>query len=324
MKKFEERINLNTSLDVLSKEICKSYGFGDFSSSKLIKIGYEDYNFILTTIDNEKYLVKIFSTLRSDEDAINLANRACVGYENGVSCPKIYKINGNTLLKLTIDDVIYRIMVMEYIDGKDFYSLGHLPNKKELALIGQELAKLNSIEYKPPFIYDRWAIVNFEKEYKELRDIVEDEYKPIIDEAYRHFSSCDLTKLQYGFVHGDIIETNVMKSKDNIYFIDFSVSNYLPRIVDLAVTICDLCLDIDNVELSKERTRIFLNSYESISPLTTYEKECLYYFIEAHQSITILETTREQLWENNDSEENKIFLYKGKKGLKIVLSEKLF
>ena len=52
---------------------------------------------------------------------------------------------------------------------------------------------------------------------------------------------------------------------------------------------------------------------------SNYEKECLRKFIVCHQAITILETIREKELENNDSDENEIFLQKGKQGLRIVL-----
>ena len=91
-------------------------------------------------------------------------------------------------------------------------------------------------------------------------------------------------------------------------FIDFSVSNYLPRIVDLAVTICDLCLDLDDIKESQIRASKFINAYEKVSPLSDYERECLKKFIVCHQAITIIETTREKKIEKNDSQENEIFL----------------
>ena len=150
------------------------------------------------------------------------------------------------------------------------------------------------------------------------------EDKFFIDKAFNRFIKCNFKNLIYGFVHGDIIETNVIKNKNNkLYFIDFSVSNYQPRIVDLAVTICDLCLDLKNIEESKQKIKIFLNAYEKKSPLTNYEKECLQTFIICHQAITVLETTREKYLENNTSAENEKYLLKGKQGLQIVLNENL-
>ena len=95
----------------------------------------------------------------------------------------------------------------------------------------------------------------------------------------------------------------------------------MPRIVDLAVTICDLCLDLENIEVSKTMAKKFIFAYEQVSTLSSYEKDCLRKFIVCHQAITILETIREKKLENNDSEENEIFLQKGKRGLRIVLDD---
>ena len=322
MKYFEERINLKHPLETLSIEICKRYSLGDFIDNNLIEIGYEDYNYILTTTKG-KYVVKVFSNERTDDMAFQLAKRATVAFENGVSCPKIFKTeNDESLLVLTIGGVKFRILVMEYIEGKDFYSLKVLPNEIELEKIATQLAKLNNIDYRPNFIYDRWAIVNYKQEYDKNIYLVEDEDKPLVDLALKAFNSCDFTKLKYGFVHGDIIETNVIRNKNGeMFFIDFSVSNYLPRIVDLAVTICDLCLDLDNINESKIRSTKFINAYEKVSPLSDYERECLKKFIVCHQAITIIETTREKKIEKNDSQENEIFLQKGKRGLRIVLED---
>ncbi len=324
MKEFESRINLNFPLEDLSMKICKEYCLGKFKSNKLIEIGYEDYNYVLTT-NKGKYVVKVFSDERTDTNAYEFAERASIAYEKSVSCPKIYKTKDDkTLLVLSLGSTKFRLIVMDYINGKNFFLLKELPNYEELKLIANELAKLNSIEYKPNFIYDRWAIVNFIDEYNKNIGLVDKEDKPLIDKAFKAFSSCDFKKLKYGFVHGDIIETNVIRNnKGKLYFIDFSVSNYLPRIVDLAVTICDLCLDLDNIDESKKRAYMFVSAYEEKSPLSQYEKESLRKFIVCHQAITILETIREKKIEHNDSEENEIFLQKGKQGLRIVLNDSL-
>ncbi len=108
-------------------------------------------------------------------------------------------------------------------------------------------------------------------------------------------------------------------NKNKLWFVDFSVSNYLPRIVDLAVTICDLCLDLTNIEISKQRTKIYLNEYEKILPLTKYEKQALKVFLKCHQAITIIQTTKEKVEDKNLSDENLKFLNKAQKGLDLML-----
>ena len=96
MNDFEKRINLNFPLEILSKEICKNYNLGEFIKNELIKIGYEDYNYILTT-NTGKYVVKVFSNLRTDEDCQNLADRASIPKKFNVSSPNIFDVNGKNL-----------------------------------------------------------------------------------------------------------------------------------------------------------------------------------------------------------------------------------
>ena len=324
MNNFDKRINLNVPLKDLSLIVCRQYNLGKFIDNKLIKIGYEDYNYILTT-SKGKFVVKVFSNERTDEDCIHLAERASVPIEYGLSCPKIYKVDNNALAIVSLKDNKYRLIVMDYIEGNDFFTLKQLPNDDEIKLIAQELAKLNQIQYNPPFIYDKWAIINFAKEYENYKDILDKENQSELEKVYQMFENVDFSKLKYGYVHGDIIETNVIKDSNgkSLYFIDFSVANYLPRIVDIAVTICDLCLNLDDVNVSKQRIKEFLSSYESISSLSKYEKECLKVFLLTHQANTILQTTKEKKILNNDSQENESFLRKSKFGLKMMLSNNI-
>lgn len=320
---FEERINLNFPLEILSKDVCKKFNLGSFVDNKLIEIGYEDYNYVLTT-NKGKFVVKVFSNLRTDEDCQNLADRGSIPKQFGFSCPKIYETNGKNLHITTINNVKFRLLVMEYINGKDFFTLNELPSIEDLQYIAKETAKLNQIDFRPPFVYDHWAIINFEKEYLKNIKYIKDESKALIDDAYNEFKLIDFSKLKYGYVHGDIIETNVLRDENKkLWFIDFSVANYLPRIVDLAVTICDLCLDLNSKQKTLERTKAYLNAYESIFPLTEYEKECLKTFIKCHQAMTVIETTREKIEENNKTKENEKFLEKGKLGLTSVFENNL-
>ena len=319
MNDFEKRINLNFPLKILSQEVCKQYNLGDFVDNQLIKIGYEDYNYILTTSEG-KFVVKVFSNLRTDKDCQNLAGRGSIPYKHGFSCPNIYETTQGNLLITIVNNVKFRLLVMDYINGKDFFTLDELPGEEELRIIAQETTKLNQIDYRPEFIYDKWAIVNFEKEYLKNKKYLSGKYKTLIEQVYNEFKTIDFSRLKYGFVHGDIIETNILRdSKNKLWFIDFSVSNYLPRIVDLAVSICDLCLDLDNIEISKLRTQTFLTEYEKVYSLTDYELQALKIFLKCHQAITIIQTTKEKVEDKNLSEENLKFLNKAKKGLDLLI-----
>lgn len=58
-----------------------------------------------------------------------------------------------------------------------------------------------------------------------------------------------------------------------LWIIDFAASNYLPRIIDLAVTACNLCLDTKSKEKTVRNIRMILDEYQKYARLTDYEME---------------------------------------------------
>lgn len=43
-QEFKDRINLNTDLSNISKQICIKYELGDYISDSIITVGYEDFD----------------------------------------------------------------------------------------------------------------------------------------------------------------------------------------------------------------------------------------------------------------------------------------
>ena len=90
LQDFNKRIGLNTKLDNISKEICNIYKLGDFISNDLITIGYEDYNYVLTT-SKGRYCVKIFNKERNKKNLNNYLDRIRIISESDVQSPKTIK-----------------------------------------------------------------------------------------------------------------------------------------------------------------------------------------------------------------------------------------
>lgn len=319
MTKFEERIGLNFNLDELAREICHKYQIGNLIECKLIDVGYEDFNFALTT-DKIKVLVKVYANNRADDDCKELVNRQLNPFKNGFKCPKIYENSDKKHLSMfELNNVKFRLCVMEFIDGLDFFRLKQLPTIEELKEIAKQLAILNKVPYKPKYIYDRWSIINFATEYEKYNNYVPEDLKLTFKKIYDDFKCINFDKLKYGYVHGDIIETNIIKDRNNeLYYIDFSVANYLPVIIDMAVTICDICIDINSIQKSQQRIDAFVKSYLTQTKLTDYELSTLKLFLFVHQAQTVLQTNKELLIEGNDSKENLAFMDKGEKGIKLL------
>lgn len=313
LQDFNKRIGLNTDLKNISNQICNKYNLGSFISNELITIGYEDYNYSLIT-SNGKYCVKIFSNIRTKQDIINYLNRIRVVANSQINAPKPLMINNDIVLELDYENNHYDICVFEYIDGKNYFELNKKPSKEIVKELARQTAMINQLDIRPDFIYDSWAIINFEQEYKKKREYISDEYKEVFDDLLIELGKINFEKLPKGFVHGDIISTNVMLDKNNkIYIIDFAVSNYLPRIIDLAVISCNMCLDNSSKENTYDNISLLIREYNKYAPLTEYELITFSIFYKLANAMHILQTEY-IIKTDGDSEENQYWLNEGIKG----------
>ncbi len=310
LQDFNKRIGLNTDLKNISLEICKRYDLGDFISNELIEIGYEDYNYYLTT-SRGKYCVKIFSKARTSEDVNNYLERIRAVANSNINAPKPLLINGDINLSLEYQQNNYEICVFEYIDGKNFFQLQENPSIDTIKELAKQTSMINNLDIEPNFIYDSWAIINFEEEYNKKREYVSSEYKEQFDRLLEELRKIDFDRLPKAFVHGDIISTNVMVDKDSkIWIIDFAVSNYLLRIIDLAVISCNMCLDKDSKERTYENISLLLSEYNKYNKLSEYELETFGTFYKVANAMHILQT-QYIIKTDGDSEENQYWLNEG-------------
>lgn len=310
LQDFNKRIGLNTDLKNISQQICEIYKLGNFISNELITIGYEDYNYYLTT-STGKYCVKIFNTNRTKEDIKNYLDRIRAVANSEISSPKPLLINNDITLSLDYEQNHYDICVFEFINGKNYFELGKKPSNDAIKEIARQTAMINNLDIKPNFIYDTWAIVNFEEEYKLKREYLSDSYKDEFDKLLNELKSIDFEKLPKAFVHGDIISTNVMIDENSkIWIIDFAVSNYLPRIIDLSVIACNMCLDEKSKEKTYENIALLISEYNKYNQLTEYELETFSTFYKLANAMHILQP-QYIIKVDGDSEENQYWLNEG-------------
>lgn len=310
LQDFNKRIGLNTDLQNISKKICESYNLGDFISNELIPIGYEDYNYYLTT-SSGKYCVKIFSKIRTEEDVKNYLDRIKAVANSEINAPKPLMVNNDITLSLDYDGNHYDICVFEYINGKNYFELGEKPSKDVIKEIARQTAMINNLDLKPVFIYDTWAIVNFVKEYNQKREYLSDDYKDEFDRLLVELNNIDFTNLPKAFVHGDIISTNVMLDEnEKVWIIDFAVSNYLPRIIDLAVIACNMCLDEKSKDNTYENIALLINEYNKYNQLTEYELKVFGIFYRLANAMHILQP-QYIIKTDGDSDENQYWLNEG-------------
>lgn len=313
-EEFYARINLKSELSDLSKIICEKYKFGQYISEKLILVGYEDFNFILSTSIG-KFCVKIFNKDRTYEDVKKYIDRIELANSLNINTPKVYNCDNNTLCEIVLNDTKFRLCVFQYIDGKSFYDLNETPTQAEIKNIIEQMSRIHNAKLESDFIYDKWTITNFAKEYAEKGKYLDNKYNKIFESLVRKIVSVKFEELPTSFVHGDIISSNVMKDASNkLWIIDFAVSNYLPRIVDLAVTSCNLCLNPESIDKTIESTKMILTEYQKYNKLTDYELECFPLFYDLANAMGILQISYlNSLGET--SEEDVFWLSESEKGL---------
>lgn len=315
LKNYYERIDYHGELNKISELICKDYNIGNFISNDILTTGYEDFNYILET-STGKFVVKILAKERTDSFAKRYVETIQKAIEIGVNHPKLFESNQGLLYFLNIDFVKLRVMVIEYIDGRDFYNLNYVPDRLELRIIAKQMSLIHQIDIKPDFIYDTWATINFGKEFEKKSSSLSEEDNKLLEPLYKDFMKLNIAELPHCYVHGDIISTNVLKDKnEKLWIIDFAVSNYYPRIVDIAVTTCNLCFDEKDKHNSDIRANVLLDEYQKNIILTEKEKEALPLFIKIAHSMHVLIASYYKAENMYDSDENEYWVLQGRKGL---------
>lgn len=311
---LRKRINYQGEFDELLQDVCESYILGDFISFSVIDMGYEDVNLKLTT-SKSNFFVKIFAERRDDAECLRLINIIKIAIDNGVCHPHFLERREGYIFRNQYEQFKIRLAVFDFITGKTFYEMKREPTTSELKQIIGMAAKLNSIDYVVPFLYDSWAIVNFIPEFEKAEKYLDDKTKKTLERLKVEFEKINIKSLPHSLVHGDLISTNIMKEKDNIYFVDFSVANYYPRIVELAVLMSDIMLDKTRKIILEKRYELMVSEYQKHIKLTHEELEILPLFIKIACAMNIIGSTIEREKKKNDSVENKYFLEMGKKGL---------
>jgi Ser/Thr protein kinase RdoA (MazF antagonist) len=312
---FKQRIGFSGDLKEIAEIICKDFILGNLIDSEIVPIGYEDFNFSLET-SKGKFFVKIFSKVRTPEDCERNVDVVIKALEYGVSVPKLYKSKQGYLHVFKIRELTLRSCVMDFISGKNFYTSKKSIKKEDRLYLARQAALINSINIRPPMIYDSWAITNLPNEFEKKGQYLNKEDLGFIKPLVEKFNDLNIKTLPHCFVHGDITRTNTIKDKDGkIWIVDFSVANYYPRIQEIALFACELLFNKDNEEEGERNLKEFLKEYQKTIKLEPRELEALPTYIKFAHAMHVLLATYEKKVNNNNTEENEYFLSIGKAGL---------
>jgi Ser/Thr protein kinase RdoA (MazF antagonist) len=314
MTAYQDRIQYSGSIDEVLIEVVRLYQLGDFTECVDIEVGFEDYNIRLTTTRGS-YFVKLFAASRTAQQIERYIEVVSAALDCGVQHPDLLRTAAGDYLA-TVDFANVSLVVMEWLDGKTYWDMGRQPRGHEQQAIMNDITKLHKSSCRPEYIYDSWAVNNFINEYQLSKGLLTEEetrlVAPIIDE----FEGIDHNALPHSLVHGDIISPNTMLISEEVYILDFSVANYLPRIQELAVLFSDLFFAPNNSDESRRLYTNILDLYQDEIPLTYNEIAALPTYVRAAHAMHVVRTRR-LLAEGKDIEEGEYWNNLGMIGLRM-------
>ncbi len=311
----QERLGYQADLNPVFARVSDAYDLGSFIDFRVVPVGYEDFNAVLQT-ENGEYFTKVFADYRSSNDIQRYVDIMEAVIAAGVNHPRLYTAKHGSILHIDPTSKL-ALVVMDYVKGQTFFDANLSPSKEEEQQLLAQAVIINKTPHDPPFMYDTWAITNIEPTYASVKKRLVTEDQKIIEEVIAELSAIDLANLPHCFVHGDLTKSNVLKGEDGkLYVLDFSVSNWYPRIQELAVIIGNFVNDIsiDEPFLSTLK-RVVAGYVDAGGELSEAEVKALPAFARAAYAMEFVGATKEKFLNGNDTQETEFWLSLGRAGL---------
>lgn len=310
------RLNYEGSLDPVIKRLGDVYQIGDPVDFFIIGVGYEDCNVIVTT-PKDKYVAKIFSKGRTPQDIARYSAIMEKAVEAGVNHPPLIKTADGGVIYTDTQANGISMVLMQFVPGKSFLELDRAPDPDELQKVLEQAAKVNKINYHPPYLFDSWAIPNIKAMLDKVREFIKPEDLPLVEYAMARYAEIPVNDLPHSFVHGDFTKANVLNGDNGkIYILDFSVANWYPRIQELAVIIANLLHDTNDPISLQEKCEMVADQYSKLNQLIPEERQYLYVYTLAGVAMEFMGSHQEKYINGNDTEETEYWLNLGREGLK--------
>lgn len=311
-----DRLNYSGELGVVINRLADAYGIGEPTNFSVIGIGYEDCNIVIETSDG-KYVAKIFSKERNQEAIARYSTIMEKAVEAGVNHPPLIKTGDGEVVYSDGEANGISMVLMKFVDGQTFLELDRAPDTEERQAVIEQAAKVNGIDYHPPYLFDSWAIPNIKTMFERVKQFIQPDDLKLVEQAMARYAEIPVESLPHTFVHGDFTKANVMKGKDGkVYILDFSVANWYPRIQELAVIAANL-LHEENGSLSlRDRIELIIAGYDKLNPLTPEEKQYLYSYALAGVAMEFMGSHQEKFIKGNATEETEYWLNLGRNGLR--------
>lgn len=318
-----QKLGYAGNIDEVAKDAALFYSLGNIQTTKYLNEGYEDYNIKITT-QNGQYILKLFannqlgdySKTRRGPDVVERLLEILKAAENiGLNSPRLRKNKNKEMIFRDKNNLVG--IVYDWIEGKTFYDLETIPTRSELEIIIQQATKINQITLQPVYYHDVWAVTNIHSLYQKVKSYLSETDRSLIISALERFDRIPFNQLPKCLVHGDFTKGNVIITPSGKPFIvDFSVSNYTTRIVELGLIVSNLLYDVKKKTSLEERVSLVAELYQKYNQLTQLELKFLYNLSLSSAAMELLGSYWRQKFFKDTSEETKYWLSLGRDNLK--------
>lgn len=318
-KKPTDRLNYEGELGPIACNICEVYDIGTLSSFTIVNIGFEDCNIIIETSQGN-YLAKMFASWRTPEDIERYVKTMQTVLEAGVNHPELVHTKNDGV---THADSGITMVLMVFIEGKSFYNsnkqLADVPSDRELDAVLEQASIVNRIEYRPSYSVNSWAVPNIHAMFERVKQFIASDEVPAVEAAIAGYDAIPVSELPHCFVHGDFVKPNLIRGIDGkTYVLDFSISNWYPRIHELAVIVANLIYDETAMFLLQEKSKLVSDKYSLLNPLNDDERKHLPAYALATVAMEFMGAHQEKCINGNSTKETEYLMGLGRRGLGIA------
>lgn len=314
--RIDSRIDKNKLVAIVAKK----YRLGNIIKFNQILEGYEDYNIKLET-NKGKFLIKMFSQFKSFRHVKDNVTGLKEFHSIGMLVPKLIPhSNDQYLFYYEENELMALICVMEYFNGRSFFKNKKEPSYENIKLLTQQLALLHTSKFKPNGIYDIWTPDHLVDEFSKKSRFLTKEEKSLITPVVQKLKKINLSKCEKATIHKDVQRSNVLiDKKGNIRIIDFSVMDYAPIVLELAIFIALFAINpwIDSPELAKEKYQVVIDEYQKYKKLNKYELSIIPILVLATYGANTLPARYEYEVKGNKTEETQYWIDIGVNGIKL-------
>lgn len=280
LKLLLQRTNLSPVFSEFLHEVERQYpAVGKVMHYEPIVEGYEDANIKIDT-DRGLFVVKIFSKARTAENCQSYIK--ILEESNRVGVPVVDLVSGKVgpLGEYRNKNRTSRFIVTEFFKGQNFERI--TPTLKDMKILTNHLAKLNSFQFSVSESYDSWGNKNLLKEYAQNRYQLRPEQDNLLRSAVSQYTHVDTSRFSKGVIHADMQRKHVLKNMKRDYCIlDFGCARHDGKVFELSTYLAWFCLGIDTWGHKDEIVHKVTREYLKTHKLSEYELEALPVLTEA-------------------------------------------